>query len=449
MSSASQYPLQSPENSVAVEMRRRAREIFDYALAECDIANAFARNIRCENGRLFAGGQCYGLADFTQLALVSIGKAGHTMAAALCDIVPGEVSGIVACTTEPPVPVPGLQYFYGGHPLPNEDSLRAGAAILEFLRGLPERALVLFLISGGASAVAELPISPDLTLSDVVETYRVLVHSGAPIAEINAIRKHLSAIKGGRMARAAAPRTQLSLLVSDVPDHAIDALASGPTLPDSSTVADCYAIVARYGMRHRFPQGVRDIFDRSQLQETPKADDPAFAQSRYVTVLSNQTAVQAASARAKACGFAVEIDNSCDDWDYRQAADHLLQSLRELRQSASPVCLVSGGEVTIKIGENSGIGGRNQQFALHCAEKIEGEAITVLSAGTDGVDGNSPAAGAVVDGTTVLRARQGGFNTETALARFDAFPLLESIGDAIVIGPTGNNVRDLRILLAY
>ncbi len=332
---------------------------------------------------------------------------------------------------------------------PTRTRCAAGAAILELLHGLPERALVLFLISGGASAVAELPISPDLTLSDVVETYRVLVHSGAPIAEINAIRKHLSAIKGGRMALAAAPTTQLSLLVSDVPDHAIDALASGPTMPDSSTIADCHAIVSRYGMLPRFPQRVREVFEHGQLKETPKADDPAFAQSGYVTLLSNQTAVQAASAHAKVCGFAVEIDNSCDDWDYAQAADYLLRRLRKLRQSASPICLISGGEVTVKVGENSGVGGRNQQFALYCAEKIAGEAITVLGAGTDGVDGNSPAAGALVDGTTVSRARQRGLDTATALARFDAFPLLESIGDAIVIGPTGNNVRDLRILLAY
>jgi glycerate 2-kinase len=445
----SPYPLQSPEDPVIAQMRHRAREIFDYALAECDIASAFARSIRHKNGRLFVGDHCYDLSDFAQLAVVSIGKAGHTMAAVLRDILPSEVRGIVACTTKPPSPVAGLQYFYGGHPLPNEDSLLAGAAIIELLRGLPERALVLFLISGGASAVAELPISPDLTLSDVIETYRVLVHSGAPIAEINAIRKHLSAIKGGRMAQASAARTQMSLLVSDVPDNAIDALASGPTMPDSTTVADCYAIAARYGMPSRFPQRVREVFERGQLKETPKSDDPSFSQSRYVTTLSNQTAVQAASAGARACGFAAEIDNSCDDWDYEHAANYLLQRLRELRQSASPVCLVSGGEVTVKVGENSGVGGRNQQFALYCAEIITGEAITVLSAGTDGVDGNSPAAGALVDGTTVSRARQGGLNAETALARFDAFPLLESIGDTIVIGPTGNNVRDLRILLAY
>jgi glycerate 2-kinase len=441
-------PLRFPEDSVALEMRQRAREIFDYALAECTIARAFARNIRHDNGRLLVGDQAYDLNEFSQLAVVSIGKAGHTMAAALSDIVPTEVKGIVACTMKSS-PVAGLRYFYGGHPLPNKDSLRAGAAILELLHGLPERSLALFLISGGASAVAELPISPDLTLSDVVETYRVLVHSGAPIAEINAIRKHLSAIKGGRMAQAAAAQTQLSLLVSDVPDDAIDALASGPTMPDGSSVADCFSIGARYGMLPQFPERVRAIFEGGRLCETPKAGDPVFAHSRYVTVLSNRTAVQAASARARACGFAVEIDNSCDDFDYAQAADYLLRRLHELRQSASPVCLISGGEVTVKVGENSGVGGRNQQFALYCAEKITGEAITVLSAGTDGVDGNSPATGALVDGTALSRARQRGLDPAKALARFDAFPLLESIGDAIVIGPTGNNVRDLRILLAY
>ena len=180
----------------------------------------------------------------------------------MSNIVPLGISGIVACPTPPPSQVVGFQYFYGGHPLPNEDSLRAGSAILEFLHALPERSLVLFLISGGASAVAEWPISPDLTLSDIVETYRALVHSGAPIAEINAIRKHLSAIKGGRMAQAAAPATQVSLLVSDVPDHALDALASGPTMPDSSTVSDCYAIAERYGMLTHFPERVRAMFER-------------------------------------------------------------------------------------------------------------------------------------------------------------------------------------------
>src|SRR5450755_1931395 len=270
MANSSSPPPDSSADSTASAMRKLAREMFDHALAECSIYSAFGRNLRHNGGQLFLGSERYDLDSFARLAVVSIGKGGHSMADALSNIVPMGIGGIVACPTPPPSQVPGFQYFYGGHPLPNEDSLRAGTAILEFLHALPECSLVLFLISGGASAVAEKPISPDLTLSDIVETYRALVHSGAPIAEINAIRKHLSAIKGGRLAQAGTPATQVSLLVSDVPDQALDALASGPTMPDSSTVSDCHAIAERYSMLARFPARVRAMFEGWQLQETPK-----------------------------------------------------------------------------------------------------------------------------------------------------------------------------------
>jgi glycerate 2-kinase len=381
--------------------------------------------------------------------VVSIGKAGQSMAAAFSNIVDTGLTGIIDCPNAPPAQLFGFRYFTGGHPLPNEDSLRAGDAILRLVAGSSPRTMAVFLISGGASAIAEKPISANISLADVIETYKVLVHSGAPIAEINAVRKHLSALKGGRLARAAHPACQVSVLVSDVPENSLDALASGPTMPDSTKVADCYAVVERYSLLPRFPESVCTLFERRQLQETPKRGDPAFEDSHYITVLSNATATNAAVESAVLGGFAVEVDNSCDDWDYQRAADHLLGRLLELRRSVSRACLVSGGELTVQLGARSGIGGRNQQFALYCAQRTAGEAITVLSAGTDGVDGNSPAAGAVVDGTTVERARQHGFDVATALADFNAFPLLNAIGDAIVTGPTGNNVRDLRILLAY
>ncbi len=439
----------APNADVISEMRAAARSIFDHALAECSITGAFARELQYADGILRVGGEAYHLARFSQLAMVSIGKAGHSMAEAFSQIVPVRVAGIVSCPTAQAHPVEGLRYFTGGHPMPNEDSLRAGKAILEMLRGLPEDALAVFLISGGASAIAEWPLDETLTLSDIVATNRALVHSGAPIAEINAIRKHLSAIKGGRMAEAAAPAKQISLLVSDVPDAALDALASGPTMPDSSTVADCYAIVQRYDLLERFPGRVQTTFADHALQETPKPGDATFSNSRFVTLLSNHTAVRAAVERAKALNFTVEVDNRCDDWDYARAASYLLERLRQLRRQSSRVCLISGGEVTVKVGENSGVGGRNQQFALYCAPQITGEAITVLSAGTDGIDGNSPAAGAVVDGTSASRAAANAFSPARALGEFDAFRLFETIGDAIMTGPTGNNVRDLRVLLAY
>jgi len=219
-------------------------------------------------------------------------------------------------------------------------------------------------------------------------------------------------------------------------------------MPDSTTVEDCYRIAEKYDLPEQFPQSVRELFERHALEETPKSDDPVFHRARWWTVLSNQTAIEEASVAAERAGFIVQVDNSCDDWDYARAADYLLQRVRELRKQFSPVCLISGGEVTVKVA-NGGVGGRNQQFALACAARIAGEPIAVLSAGTDGVDGNSPVAGAVVDGSTVERARQLGLDPSSVLEKFDAYPFFRALEDTIETGPTGNNLRDLRILLAW
>ncbi len=352
------------------EMRQRAREIFDYALAKCSIPTAMQRHVELQGSRLRIGDGTYDLSGFSAINIVSIGKAGHSMAKALADITGRGLRGIISCPNPPATPVAGIRYFIGGHPLPNQDSLRAGEAILTLLNDAGPDTLTIFLVSGGASAIAEKPISPAITLEDVIATYKALVHSGAPISEINAIRKHLSAIKGGRMAQAAAPSLQVSILVSDVPENALDALASGPTMPDTTTVADCHAIAGKYNLVRQFPASVRGIFEQDALQETPKAGDPVFAHSRYVTVLSNATALKAAGESATHCGFAVEVDNSCDDWDYANAADHLISRLHELRQQASRVCLLSGGEVTVKAGTQFGNG--RTQSAVCAILRAEG-----------------------------------------------------------------------------
>jgi len=354
----------------------------------------------------------------------------------------------VASSVDPISQVRGFRYFRGGHPTPNQESIRGAEAILKSLHAQNASSLVIFMLSGGGSSIAEKPIDDEISLDDLVTTYRVLVLSGAPIAEINTIRKHLSAIKGGRMAVAASGAQQVSLLVSDVPDNMPDALASGPTMPDSTSVADCYSVIEKYGMLDKFPASVRELFQRHALDETPKSDDLAFHRSRWWPLLSNASLLEAAEAEAQRHGFSVEIDNSCDDWDYARAAEYLLERLRRLRQTSERACLISGGEVTVKV-ENGGTGGRNQQFALACAARISGEAITVLSAGTDGIDGNSPAAGAIADSTTLDRAQARGLDAGAHLAAFNAYPFFESLGDAIMTGPTGNNLRDLRILLAY
>ncbi len=434
-------------------MRETAREIFLHALSEASIDKAFKRHVHCERGVLRICEDLYHLQTYSRVLVISIGKAGHTMVEALTQQV-GEsfletsLEGIVASSVEPSAQVRGFRYFRGGHPTPNVESILAANAILKALDAQTSASLVIFLVSGGGSSIVEKPIDDEISLEDLIATYRALVLSGAPIAEINTIRKHLSAVKGGRLARAAFPAKQVSLLISDVPCGTPDALASGPTLPDSTSVEDCYRIAEKHGLLPQLPHSTRELFDRHALEETPKSDDQSFYGSRWWTVLSNDTAVEQARAAAERSGFVVQVDNSCDDWDYQRAADYLLKRLRELRREIDRVCLISGGEVTVKV-TNGGIGGRNQQFALACAAKIAGENITVLSAGTDGVDGNSPAAGAVADGTTAERAQAKGLNIRLALANFDAYPLFTALGDAIETGPTGNNVRDLRILLAY
>ena len=427
-------------------MKDIARHIFEHALRESSIGAAFKRHVSCDRGVLRICEDLYDLNAYDRVFVIAIGKAAHSMLTALHEQTGGHFEGIVASSVEPEFHIRGFRYFQGGHPLPNADSIRGADAMLKSVNALNEASLVTYLISGGGSAIVERPVDHEISLDDLIETYRVLVHSGATISEINAIRKHLSGIKGGRLAQAAYPAQQVSILISDVPDDTPDALASGPTMPDSTTAEDCFALASKYNMQ--FPASVRELFERHALDETPKSDDPTFIRARWWTILSNSALIAAAGKEAQRQGFLVEIDNSCDDWDYAKAADYLLDRLHELRQKHERVCLLSGGEVTVHV-MNGGIGGRNQQFALYCAEKIAGENICVLSAGSDGIDGNSPATGAIADGTTLERASSHGLEASTHLGGFNAYPLFEALGDVIVTGPTGNNLRDVRIILGY
>jgi glycerate 2-kinase len=435
--------------SIAHSMRSAAREIFLHALSEASIEKAFDRHLHYQRGVLRVCDDLYDLNSHNRVVCISFGKAAHRMAEILARQVGTSVEGIVVDPNRHPYQLSGYRYFAGGHPHPNEESVRAADAILKTLGALGPQSLVIFLVSGGGSAAVEKPVDSEISLPDLIATYKALVNSGAPIAQINAVRKHLSAVKGGRLAQAAKGAQQVSIMVSDVPENALDSLSSGPTMPDSTTVEDCYRIVHEHNMLQDFPASVRELFEGRALEETPKQDDAAFVRSRWWKVLSNETAEKAAAAAASRHGFAVEIDHTCDDWDYARAADYLLDRLRTLRRGVAKACVISGGEITVKVPANAGSGGRNQHFALYCAQKIAGENIAVLSAGTDGIDGNSPSAGAVADGTTLERAKQSGLDATAHFKDFNSFPLFEKLGDAIQTGPTGNNVRDLRILLAY
>src|ERR1700704_2401500 len=332
-------PLSADREKLALDMRVTARHLFEHALAEASIDRAFQRHVDCDRGVLRICEDLHDLDSYNRVLVISIGKAAHTMVNSLEMQAGNRFEGIVASSVDPLSQVRGFRYFRGGHPLPNQESIRAAESMLKSLSAQNAESLVIFMLSGGGSSIAEKPIDDEISLEDLIATYRVLVHSGAPIAEINAVRKHLSTIKGGRLARAALAAQQVSILVSDVPDNMPDALASGPTMPDSTSVEDCYAIAAKHRMLDQFPLSVRELFQRRALEETPKSDDPAFHRSRWWTVLSNSTLLETSKKEAERAGFAVQVDNSCDDWDYMRAADYLLGRLRELQKQSERICL--------------------------------------------------------------------------------------------------------------
>ena len=406
-----------------------ARSIFHRALAASSIAAAFDKKIHWDS---------LALDQYDSIYAIALGKAALPMLDTLQSRLPYPLAGGVCCgPLLPSARLRGIDYYAGGHPLPNQDSFASARAALQLLQGVTERDFVFFLISGGGSAMFELPLDPRITLADTRALYQALIGSGAPIAEMNTVRKHFSAVKGGRLA-AAAPR-RCSLLVADVAIRYLDALASGPTLPDSSTVAECHEILGRYHLRERLPPAVEAWFEHPP-------ETPLLGEGLVDILLSSEDLLDAAGVVARSLGYEVVVDNTCDDWDYREAADYLLGRFDELQSTHKKLCLLAGGEVTVRLPADPGAGGRNQQFALVCA--LSGRDVVVLSAGSDGIDGNSPAAGAIADATTVARAKALGMDANTALARFDAYPLFTALGDTLVTGPTHNNLRDLRILLS-
>jgi len=420
-------------------------------LAAIDIPAVMERKLGLEGSLLRCADTTVDLRSFSKFRIIAIGKATHAMLHGLRALLPSDqqFEGVASAPTPPDRPLPGIQYFVGGHPIPNVKSWKAAEAALALLKTCDENTLVFFLLSGGGSALAELPLDSSLSLDDVQQLYRTLVTCGAPIAAMNAVRKHLSAIKGGRLAAAAAGATKITLAVTDVPAEHESALASGPSLPDPSTISDVERIVADYKMLEQFPPVLCRCFQERTLRETPKETDSAFANAHFLLLLGMDDLFHPAHYASEAKGFFTYCDNTTDDWPVEKAAEYLLAQLDAL-QAANPdrpVALLADGEVSSPVIGN-GIGGRNSALVLACVQNIVGRRIAVLSAGTDGIDGNSPAAGAVADGETLARAMAAGLDPGDAFRRSDAFTFFSRLNDAIITGPTGNNLRDLRILLS-
>lgn len=433
------------------DLKQIARRIFSETLEAIDVSSAMEQELELRERKLRCGDLIFDLNGFHGVKVAAVGKAAHAMVEGLARALLPKVhfEGIVSAPTKPSQPVPGITYFSGGHPVPNQQSENAAKAILSLLESCNESSLVVFLLSGGGSALMELPLDSAQTLGDVQALHRLLVGCGASIEEINTVRKHVSAVKGGRLALAAGHATKLTLAISDVPAGKESALASGPTLPDPTTCEDVAQILQKYELRQKLPEALRKWIAAGQMPETPKPDSPAFNNAHYRLLLGMHELFHAAHRAAEAEGFVTCCDNSTDDWPVRRAAATLLEQLDDLSQSnpGTPVALLADGEVSSPVTGN-GIGGRNSAFVLACVERIAGKRIAVLSAGTDGIDGNSPAAGAVADGESLRRAQAEAIEPVDYFQRSDAYSFFKRLGDTIETGPTGNNLRDLRILLA-
>jgi hydroxypyruvate reductase len=478
----------TPPNDVSLDtIHATATGIFTGALTACNIATAFDRRLRFEGNRLQrlmpdgSGPATIDLNAYKRVFVIAIGKAAIPMLDTLLERMKRR-KGLrgICCTGQIPRKRNWrFRYFEGGHPLPNEDTFAAARATLALLRKAKKDTLIFFLISGGGSAMFDLPLDSHITLEETQAFHQTLVACGAPINEINTLRKHFSAVKGGRLAMAAPDAAKVSLLLPDVPLRSLDSLSSGPTSPDHSTVEEVRELLAKYDLPAKFPPSVRAFFERKDLPESPgnkgwrppflpkKADaaamrritsaasltdeDVAFRDSVFEILLSSHDLVEGARALAQQAGYFTVVDNSCDDWDYADAAGYLLKRFHSLRELHPRLCLISVGEVTVTMDRTPGAGGRNQQFVMACALELEqytGQRLAVLSAGSDGIDGNTKAAGAIADPSTVARAHAFGFHLKSSLANFDACPMFTALGDSVVTGPTGHNLRDLRMLIA-
>jgi len=435
-------------------LREAAGQIFLASLQAVDAADAVRRHLAREGGHLLADGESYRLDSIDRIYLVGAGKASGAMASAVEGIIGDRIAdGVVTVGYGQVQPTVRVRVQEAGHPIPDEAGLKGAENILSLVSSAMDRDLVIALISGGGSALLPLPVM-GVGLAAKQDATRQLLACGATIKEINVIRKHISRVKGGHLAAAAAPARLLALILSDVVGDPLEAIASGPTAPDSSSFADACAIVSKYALeRTLHPAILRHLHAglRGEVAETPKPQDPHFARVRNLLIGNNLRALRAAAERARSLGLCPLILSSSVEGETREVARVHAALAREVRATGNPLpppaCLISGGETTVTLRGN-GLGGRNQEFVLAAALEIEGlQDVVIFSAGTDGSDGPTDAAGAVADGTTVSRARSIGLEPIRSLHENDSYHLFQRLNDLVITGPTNTNVMDVRLIV--
>jgi glycerate 2-kinase len=436
------------------ELRKAARGIFDGAVRAVDPAEAIRRHLVRDGERLVIGGERVDLGAVREIVVVGLGKAAAPMAAAVEEILGARITrGVVVTKYGHVQPTRVVRIHEAAHPVPDDAGMAGARAVLDHVKGLDSGDLVLVLISGGGSALTPAPVD-GVTLAEKQSLTKALLACGADIREMNTVRKHISRLKGGQLARAAAPARVFSLVLSDIVGDPLDAIASGPTVPDPTRYADALAILDKYRMREEIPSSIRNHLEAGaagKISETPKPDDPLFGRVKSIMVASNIQALEAARAEAQRLGFQALILSSFIEGETREIARMHAALALEVRTSGHParppVCLITGGETTVTL-RGKGKGGRNQEFALASALDIAGlPDVVVFSAGTDGTDGPTDAAGALADGDTVKRALGLGLTPRAALDGNDAYPFFERLGDLVITGPTRTNVMDVRLVL--
>lgn len=433
------------------EIRLDAWGIVRAALAAVD-PRACVRRALVRHGDLFwTGTNSY---DVHRVRVVGMGKAAGAMARAAEEILADRIdTGLVVTADGYWTPTDRVEVIEAGHPVPDERGLDAARRIVDLVDDAEEGDLVVVLISGGGSALLTFP-ADGLSLSDLAKTNELLLRSGAPIAAMNAVRKHLDQLKGGQLARRAAPARVLALILSDVPGDPLDVIASGPTVPDPTTYADAEQILQDYGLWDKVPPSVREHLARGaagEAVETPKPGDPLFARVGNVLVGTGSMAAEAAVAEGEARGYHGLILTTTLVGEAREAGKVIASLAQEVVRFGRPVpppgLLVAAGETTVTV-RGGGKGGRNQELALSAAIGIAGlEGVVVCALGTDGRDGPTSAAGAIVDGKTVDRANRSGINVHDALRQNDSHRALDASDDLVITGPTGTNVGDLCFVL--
>jgi glycerate 2-kinase len=436
------------------QLRADAREIFLAGLTAADPLDAVKKSVRLRNDHLQLANRSYALSRIRNILITGCGKAAARMALAIEDLLGDRVAGgVVVVKYGHGLPLQRIKVVEAGHPIPDEAGLDGARQIVELVRAAGENDLVLFLISGGGSALFPGP-ADGLTLADKQRTTQMLLQSGATIQEINAVRKHISKLKGGRFAKLVTPAHLVSLILSDVVGDSLEAIASGPTVGDATTYSDCLAIIQRYELGEKIPHSVLELLQRGgqgALDETPKPPDAIFQKVQNVVIGSNQTALKAAKLQAEILGYHTQILSSSIEGESRTVARSHTALVKEIALTDKPVrrpaCVISGGETTV-IVRGDGLGGRNQEFALAAAIQIDGlDGAVVLSAGTDGTDGVTDAAGGIVDGSTIQRGRAKGLDATAFLTRNDSNRFLKATDDLLITGPTFTNVMDLQVML--